>query len=401
LERWLLRRLLNTLGDPPVKVVLWTGEEVWGGDPVPEAVGCVRIGSRRALHRLIRNPDFYFAEEYSEGDIEVHGELVATLSALCQRLPASESLRPHPATRLRRQPHGVSRSRDNAQHHYDLGNDFYRLWLDEHLQYTCAYFSPPEASLEQAQLTKMDHVCRKLQLKPGQRVIEAGCGWGTFALHMARHYGVTVEAYNVSHEQILFARGAAREAGLAERVEFREDDWRAIRGSCDVFVSIGMLEHVGVVNYPSLGDIVTACLSPEGLGLIHSITRNHAADLNQWIDRRIFPGAQPPSLSELAGVFEPHEFSVLDVENLRLHYARTLQHWLDRFTRHEQEVESQFDQRFVRMWRIYLALSQVAFQLGWLQLMQVLFAPGRSNRVPWTREYQYVTTPDETRRDSL
>src|SRR5690606_24874192 len=148
----------------------------------------------------------------------------------------------------------LRKSRDNVYHHYDIGNEFYRLWLDEQLAYTCAYFPEPEVSLEAAQVAKFDHVCRKLNLRPGERVVEAGCGWGALALHMAREYGVTVRAYNVSREQIAYARRRAQEEGLADRVEFVEDDWRNVTGRYDAFVSVGMLEHVGKHNYRKLGE---------------------------------------------------------------------------------------------------------------------------------------------------
>jgi cyclopropane-fatty-acyl-phospholipid synthase len=283
----------------------------------------------------------------------------------------------------------VAGSRSNVYHHYDIGNDFYRLWLDEQLLYTCAYYARPELTLEQAQVAKMDHVCRKLGLRPGETVVEAGCGWGALALHMAREYGVSVRAYNVSREQIAYARERARVEGLDGRVEFLEEDWRRISGRCDAFVSVGMLEHVGVDNYRELGDVIHRVLPPHGRGLIHTIGRNYPGQLYAWIRHRIFPGAQPPALSQMMDVFEHRDFSVLDVENIRLHYAVTLKHWLERFESHADEVCDLFDERFVRMWRLYLASSMVAFESGSLQLYQVLFAPGCNTRLPWTRDGIY------------
>jgi cyclopropane-fatty-acyl-phospholipid synthase len=233
----------------------------------------------------------------------------------------------------------------------------------------------------------MDLVCRKLGLKAGERVVEAGCGWGALALFMARQYGVTVRAFNVSTEQVRYARERASREGLAGRVEFVDDDYRNITGPCDAFVSIGMLEHVGLANYSDLGAVVHRGLTPgSGRGLIHFIGRIHPAPLNPWIVARIFPGAYPPTLSEMVrGVLEPWDFSVLDVENLRLHYARTLRHWLERFERAADRVAAMFDERFVRAWRLYLASSQAAFAAGSLQLFQVVFARGCDNRIPWAR----------------
>ena len=277
-------------------------------------------------------------------------------------------------------------SRSNIHHHYDIGDDFYRLWLDREMVYTCAFFPSPEVSLEEAQTAKMELVCRKLWLKPGETVVEAGCGWGALALYMARHYGVTVKAYNVSREQIRHARERAKAEGLEGRVEFIEDDYRTIRGQFDVFASIGMLEHVGADHYRQLGEVIHRCLRPAGRGILHTIGRDYPGCLNAWIERRIFPGAYAPSLREIMNVLEPRSFSVLDVENLRLHYALTLQHWLDRFEAAAPRVEEMFDEAFVRAWRLYLVGSLAAFRTGSLQLFQVLFARHGSNEIPWTRK---------------
>jgi cyclopropane-fatty-acyl-phospholipid synthase len=257
--------------------------------------------------------------------------------------------------------------------------------------YTCAYFPTPDVSLEEAQVAKMDHVCRKVRLQPGQTVFEAGCGWGALARHMARHYGVKVRAFNISHEQVACARERARAEGLAGQVEFIEDDYRNIHGSCDAFVSVGMLEHVGCKQYHALGKVIRRCLAPSGLGLIHSIGRNFPCATNSWLEKRIFPGAHIPALSEIMEVFAPMDLTVLDVENLRLHYARTLEHWLRRFESVAGRVAAMFDERFVRTWRLYLAGSLAGFTSGCIQLFQVTFSPSENRAVPWTRAYLYET----------
>jgi cyclopropane-fatty-acyl-phospholipid synthase len=217
-------------------------------------------------------------------------------------------------------------------------------------------------------------------------VIEAGCGWGSLALLMAKRYGVTVRAFNISSEQLAYARSRAREEGLEGRVEFVEDDYRHIEGACDVFVSIGMLEHVGAPDYPTFGSVIDRVLPSHGRGLLHFIGRNQPSQLNPWIRKRIFPGAYAPTLREVfEQVFEPHALSVLDVENLRLHYAKTLAHWRERYHRATGAVAAMFDERFVRAWELYLAGSQAAFNTGAMQLFQVVFARGSTNAIPWTR----------------
>jgi cyclopropane-fatty-acyl-phospholipid synthase len=206
---------------------------------------------------------------------------------------------------------------------------------------------------------------------------------------MAKRFGARVRAFNISREQIAYARERAKEQGLTDRVEFVEDDYRNISGHYDVFMSVGMLEHVGVENYPALGRLIDSCLRPSGRGLIHTIGRNRAKRMHRWIDRRIFPGANPPSLKQMMDIFEGRNLSVLDVENLRLHYARTLHEWHMNYERAATRVTQLFDDKFLRMWRLYLLGSEAAFTTGELQLFQVTFAPGRSNSVPMTREHLY------------
>ncbi len=385
-ERWLLRTFLRAMGNPAVRLVLWNGEAV--GTTDAKAVATLHVKDRRTLLHLIYAPDVGFGEAYTDGRIQVDGDLLGFLEAAF-RAPASPWV--DRLLRQARRPHAntLRESRHNIHHHYDLGNDFYRLWLDERMVYTCAYFPTPNASLEEAQTAKMELVCRKAGLRAGERVVEAGCGWGSLALHMARHHGVSVRAFNISHEQIAYAREQASKEGLNDRVEFIEDDYRNISGQYDAFVSVGMLEHVGPDHYRDIGRVIDRCLPAHGRGFIHTIGRNQPARLNAWIEKHIFPGAYPPTLREMMEIFEPHALSVLDVENLRLHYAATLQHWLARFESAAGRVAAMFDERFVRAWRLYLAGSIAAFTTGSLQLFQISVARPQHNAIPWTRAHLY------------
>jgi cyclopropane-fatty-acyl-phospholipid synthase len=390
LERWLLRILMAALPRAGYSAVLWDGSSAG------EDTGLrVLIRDRAALWQVVRDPALHFGDLYSAGRIEVEGDLVTFLERTYAALVAGRSGSTSPLWRLWSDvtPHSrsIAAARDNISLHYDLGNDFYALWLDRaSMQYTCAYFPEPGMSLEAAQRAKMDHVCRKLRLRPGQRVFEAGCGWGGFALHMAREYGVQVRAWNISREQVRFATERAKKEGLGNRVSFVEDDYRNMRGDCDAFVSVGMLEHVGPENYGALGTVIDRCLAPNGFGLVHTIGRNRPEAMNGWIERRIFPGAQPPSLAEMMQIFEPFEFSVLDVENLRLHYAETLRHWMARYLAAVEEVRATRSGEFARAWQLYLAGSIAAFSTGRMQLFQVLFARGGNNELPATRRHLYA-----------
>ncbi len=392
LDRWLVQRVFEVIGKPEFTLLLWDGQIVYGGHWKHAPV--VTLCDRGVLWRLMIDPELYFGDLYSSGRIQFNGDLARFLTDVFDSMAGYGT-----GNMIRRFFTGLlhntvgntlDRAKHNIYHHYDLSNDFYEKWLDTTaMQYTCAYFPEPDMTLEQAQVAKLHHVCRKLQLKPGDEVVEAGCGWGGLARFMAQHYDVKVRAYNISREQIAYARRKAREMGLQDRVEYIEDDYRNIEGEYDVFVSVGMLEHVGVRNYRTLGDVVNRCLRPDGRGLIHSIGRNSPGQMSSWIERRIFPGAYAPALSEMMQIFEHHDFSVWDVENLRLHYARTLEHWLERFEQHTDEVAAMFDENFVRAWRLYLCGSIASFESGVNGLFQLVFARGNYNEVPWTRRYVY------------
>lgn len=390
-DRWLAAKVLEAAGRPPLGLVLWNGEEIRSSVEPPIARAHIR--DRATFYRLLRNPSLHFGDLYSTGRVDVEGDLVqflvATYRGLANRTARSRLGRLHTLLQPRPRANTLTGSRANIHHHYDIGNSFYELWLDREMQYTCAYFPDPAMTLEQAQRAKMEHVCRKIDLKPGDRVAEAGCGWGGLARYMAREHGAKVRAYNISHEQVAYARNRARAEGLADRVEYVEDDYRTISGEYDKFVSVGMLEHVGPGHYTELGAVIDRVLTPNGRGLIHSIGRNRPELMNAWIEKRIFPGAYPPTLGEMMSIFQPYSLSVLDVENLRLHYAETLTHWLARYESHTERVEAMFDGSFVRAWRLYLAGSIAAFTTGSLQLFQVAFARPRDNALPWSRAHLY------------
>ena len=396
LDRWLVRKMIDVVGSPPVRISLWDGVEATPhcDNPVAVIVYC----DRGALFKTIIDPELYWGDLYCTGRVFFEGDMAKFMQVIFEGLRGKGQ--PGFLRRLvswlghRSIFNSFDKARENIYHHYyhhyDIGNEFYRLWLDhEEMQYTCAYFSQQDMTLEQAQVAKLHHVCRKLGLKPGDTVVEAGCGWGGLARFMAKHYGVKVKAYNISKLQIKYARHRAEAEGLGGQVEYVLDDYRNIGGHFDVFVSVGMLEHVAIGDYEELGEIIKRCLKSDGRGLIHTIGRTSEGPMNAWIERRIFPGARPPALSQMMSIFEPNNLAVYDVENLCLHYARTLEHWAQRFDEHTEQITEMMDEEFVKVWGLYLQGSIAAFHSGKLQLFQVVFHNAESQAAPWSRHYIY------------
>lgn len=393
-ERWLVAKLMRMAGNPPVRFQLWNDELIEPDKGTPRFT--LRLTDPKALFALVTNPNLAFGDLYAAGRLQVDGDLPELMEALYRAVHRAREQWPKWLEALWRNHNprstGVSEAKENIHHHYDLGNEFYRLWLDQaEMQYTCAYYEKQDLTLEQAQLAKLEHVCRKLRLKPGMTVVEAGCGWGGLARYMARNYGVKVHSYNISKEQLAYAREESERQQLDHLIDYIEDDYRNINGQYDAFVSIGMLEHVGKENYQAFSALIRRSLKPGGMALLHSIGRNRPMLMNAWIEKRIFPGAYPPSISEFMGICEDGGFSVLDVENLRLHYAQTLTHWMERFRNNMDKVTEMYDDHFARAWEMYLAGSTAAFRVGGLQLFQVVFTHAENNELPRTRGDIYTS----------
>jgi len=278
-------------------------------------------------------------------------------------------------------------SRKNVAHHYDVGNDLYRLFLDDDMQYSCAYFTDPANSLEQAQADKKAHIAAKLDLKPGQRVLDIGCGWGGTALYLNRVADVDVLGITLSEEQLKVARQRAADAGVADRVKFELIDYRSLEGRFDRIVSIGMFEHVGAKHFDEFFATCRELLTDDGVMLLHTIGKyGKPAAPDPFTDKWIFPGYHLPSISQLAASTEKMKFIISDIEILRVHYAYTLDHWLRRTQKARAKIVALYDERFFRMWEFYLAGGIVAFENGSMCNYQVQYLRDR-NAVPITRDY--------------
>ena len=370
--------------------------EHYGPDSGEQAA--IAIHSEAALRALCINPELALGERYMEGTLTFpnttldHFLAVILRNRRLGRMPswvnASNTARFH----LRRwiQKNAPSRARANVAHHYDLSDDLYRLFLDEDMQYSCAYFARPDMTLEEAQAAKKAHIAAKLRLEPGQRVLDIGCGWGGMALTLARDHKVRVTGITLSQNQLATAQARARDEGLEDLVTFRLQDYRAVTERFDRIVSVGMLEHVGVPNYDTYFATVSRLLEADGTALIHTIGRSAPpAPHSVWLNKYIFPGGYVPSLSELAGPMERADLWQTDIEIWRLHYAKTLRHWRERFEAHSDQLRRTYDNRFIAMFRWYFAICIAAFEQQMQGVYQFQLSKSH-NSVPLTRDYLYA-----------
>ncbi len=388
-----LKELFSALSasDPQASfaVTFWDGEQVPYGPDTP--VVTLGFKTRKAAKHFLTGGVLGFGEEYMAGAITVDGNF-EELTRLGTHTEI-DRLKLSPWTKLRIFLHylqsldSTRQSAKNIAYHYDLGNDFYRLWLDSSMTYSCAYFKKETDSLEQAQQQKYEHICRKLQLKNGDTVVDIGCGWGGMLIYAAGHYAIKGVGCTLSKEQFQFANDRIRELGLDDRLEIRLQDYREMEGTFDKFVSIGMFEHVGKKYIPQFMEKTAALLKPGGLGLLHTIGKDKASPGDPWALRYIFPGGYIPLLDETMHGLGENGLIPLDMENLRLHYALTLDAWAERFETQTAAVEKMFDAAFVRMWRMFLIGSAAGFRFGNTRLYQILFSKGLNNNLPMTRSY--------------
>ena len=363
------------------------------GDGTGEEVA-VRLHGNAAA-RLARSPSLALGECYSEGLLVIEkGDIYALMDLIGRNMGLRKKSR-SPLRRLRlaiqrrlEQVNRRARSLRNVSHHYDLSFELYRRFLDEDMQYSCAYFATPDMTIEQAQLAKKRHLAAKLALRPGDRVLDIGCGWGGLGLSLAEFEpGARVTGVTLSKEQLAVAQRRIGERGLTGRVDFQLRDYRDITGPFDRIVSVGMFEHVGVPHYQEFFDNVARLLADDGVMVLHSIGRKDGPSrTNPFINKYIFPGGYSPSLSEVLPYIERAGLWVTDIEILRLHYAETLKAWRERFLAHGEAVTGLYDEKFRRLWDYYLASSEISFRhLGHMNF-QIQLAK-RVDALPITRDY--------------
>jgi cyclopropane-fatty-acyl-phospholipid synthase len=397
LESYFVRKLaeLQASGRLPLAIELWNGRRF---GPARDPGVTLRVPGTAALKRLARPDLAALGEAYVEGEVDVEGPIDEALRA------AEELVRSWGASLAGRLPrlgsHSRKRDREAIRYHYDVSNDFYRLWLDRNMVYSCAYFRTGEEDIDTAQAQKLDHICRKLRLRPGDRFLDIGCGWGALIVHAVENYGVTATGITLSENQFAYAEKRIRDARLAPRCRVLLQDYRDLRGAgtFDKIASVGMFEHVGLRNLALYFATIERLLAEGGAAINHGITavdvesREVGLGAGEFVEKYIFPQGEIPHLSLVVKEMSGANLEVLDVETLRLHYARTLALWSKRLEANLPLARSHAGDRHTRIWRLYLAGCAHAFARNWITVHQVLAvksgAPGRAPP-PWTRDYMY------------
>jgi len=386
---------LQASGRLPVAIELSNGHRF---APRERPAVTLRVPRESALRNFVNADLAALGEAYVEGEFDVEGPIDEALRAaekLARSWGASAKGR---LPRLAR--HSRERDRKAISYHYDVSNDFYRLWLDQRMVYSCAYFKTGDEDIDTAQVQKLDHICRKLRLQPGDRLLDIGCGWGALVLHAAAKYGADATGVTLSENQCMLAEKRIRDAGLAGRCRVQLQDYRDIQGEgvFDRISSVGMFEHVGLKNLPAYFATIHRLLANGGIAMNHGITavdtenREVGLGAGEFVEKYVFPHGELPHVSLVLKEMSDAKLEVMDVETLRLHYARTLSHWSQRLEANLAGARAHAGEKRTRIWRLYLAGCAHAFERNWVTIHQVLATkPGdpARNPLPWTRDYMY------------
>ncbi|WP_251861463.1 cyclopropane-fatty-acyl-phospholipid synthase family protein [Clostridium sp. Marseille-Q2269] len=391
MEKLFLKKFLKSIFSDTFQVQFWDGttEKIGEGDVKFK----IFINERISKSDILRDPFLTFGEAYMNKDIDFEGSVQEIIESIYKNKDSFLHKASIFSKLYKVTPHSVKNSKQDISHHYDLGNDFYKLWLDETMSYSCSYFRSENDSLYDAQLNKIDHILKKLNLHKGETLLDIGCGWGGLILTAAKKYGVKALGITLSKEQFNKVEEIIKEQHLEGQVEVRLLDYRQLLKTGEKFdriVSVGMLEHVGRKNIPVYMNTVSDLLKDGGVSLLHCITAQTEGEANEWIKKYIFPGGYIPSIRELVYNMAENDLHLIDLESLRLHYCKTLECWAKNFENSLDEVKKLgFDDKFIRMWRLYLDSCAASFNYGVIDLHQFILTKGLNNEIPMTRDYLY------------
>lgn len=392
LEKTFYKQLLRRSFNIPIKIIFWDGSEVQYGKGEPEAT--IVFNEKIPIKELTRNASIALGEAYMDKRLEILGSQNAPQKVINSAYQSAESFMRSSKLRkfMPKQNHDEQESKEDIQRHYDVGNDFYKIWLDKTMTYSCAYFNENNHDdLYQAQLDKVHHILKKLDPQKGKTLLDIGCGWGTLMLTGAREYGLKVTGVTLSQEQYNFVQNIIDNEKLGDVAEVKLIDYRELGDQkWDYITSVGMFEHVGKENLGLYFKDVARYLKDNGVALIHGITRQQGGATNAWLDKYIFPGGYLPGLQEIVGHIEDAQLQISDVEMLRRHYQKTLEIWDKNFNAHRDQIQGMLGERTTRMWDLYLQACAASFESGNIDVIQYLLTKGPSGtNLPMTRDYIY------------
>lgn len=388
IDKVFYRNLMKNLFADPCEVKFWDDEVITYGEGIPQFR--INFNEPIAKSKIISDPYLAFGEGYMLKKIDIVGSVQKAIESLYKNQDSFIHRKKGYNKLLKIFSRSIQKSQKDIEFHYDIGNDFYSLWLDETMTYSCAYFKSPEDSLLQAQKNKIAHILRKLNLKSGQTLLDIGCGWGELIITAAKTYQVKALGITLSWEQYSKTVERIEHEGLQDLVEVQLIDYRELKNrTFDRVVSVGMLEHVGKEHLNSYFSTVNSLLNEAGVSLLHCITGYKELAINSWFNKYVFPGGYIPAIQELVSLMSANRFYIIDLESLREHYTRTLEHWSKNFEDTLQLTLKIKDETFIRMWRLYLNSCAASFHLGNIDLHQFLFTKGVNNTWPLTRMNMY------------
>ena len=389
LDKIFIKTFLNNFEEEDFTVKLWDGEEVKLGQNSSKFK--VTFNEPLKKNELLKSTSLALGEAYVDGKLEVEGDFYTMLNSILKHKDRfTTDFKGLP--KLFSNKTNAKKQNEEVTFHYDLGNDFYKLWLDDTMSYSCAYFKNENDTLYDAQMNKIHHLLRKLNLKEGQRLLDIGCGWGALLIEAAKKYKVKGLGITLSEEQYKKFKDRIVEENLQEYLDVKLMDYRELEKSglsFDRIVSVGMLEHVGRTNYELFMKNVSSVLKKEGVFVLHYISGRTESEGDAWMRKYIFPGGVIPSLREIISLASDYKFNTLDVENLRMHYTKTLLEWAKNFENNTDIVREMFDEKFIRIWTMYLYSCAACFNTGVIDLHQIIFTKGVNNSIELTRDYMY------------